>query len=128
MTEDNQLPDPLDPPQEAPQAAPRITSQSLSKVKTSISDSINAFLTASGNNANEIQADLKAYLARIQPILDEQLLRAAQDPDVAYTNIKYIWATVWAESGRVSLGAIYRERQAITAMVLSGLQMAIALA
>lgn len=100
----------------------------IQKLSTSIQDSVNTFLQQTGKNLTDSEAAMTAFIQKLQPIIAQQLQRAAVDPDVAYTNLKYVWATVWAETGRVSLGAIYKERQAVTAIVLAGLRTAIALA
>lgn len=119
MTQDNNLAgDPSPTPQ------PRLN---LGAVTQSIQDSLSAFLTNTGNTASETANDLQAYMSRIQPILEAQVERAIGDPEVAYTNVKYLWGTVAAEAGRVSLGAIYKERAAVTAIVISVLHTAIAL-
>lgn len=109
----------MDDLQSPPEPIPEPKKLTGSQMADAIKDSLSVLFQQTGKNMQEAGADIDAYINRIRPQLDEAAVRATVDPEVAYTNVKYMWANVWAETGRVSLGAIYRERVAVTATVIA---------
>jgi len=125
-TEPFQTPQAAAPVDSAP--TPQSVKINIITVKSSIKDTLMTTLQQLGRNMQDVGDDVDAYLVKISPLLDQAAARAAVDPDVAYRNVQYLWANLWAETGRASLGAIYKDRQLVVSTTLAVLHTAIAMA